>query len=408
MTHTGRIGSHIIGIPVILVRSDVLARHRPEIWTAQEGPPADPDRARFLAEATILHEIRHFHDALLCPPLYDRFMVEAERNAVTTAVLADLSKNGERDPEKTLGEKQLTLIQIHREMAADFKHRNAVAYEPAEIPGIGPAVNLVDLLEANALVTELTFLHQTLRESGYDHWLTMLSILPTKYTKIIGRFVRARKSFGEDLQRVANVLMWCCYRPDPSAALLNEVVSLPKREIDALCGAQVIGKQLAETTKRRNYGLFTIFETQSQARRFFTNAGDITELHAWCMALMRESKFRVDAYLRNVRDFPIPATGFFADADMVDERRLPFVRKADIRAAYGDVFSLSSTKDRQRRATLTCGFFPTFGTAPCLELNRVDLMLGVRYGLQRLLGEKVSYNHAMDKAYAMTYRQWME
>ncbi|ANP52966.1 hypothetical protein J2Z21_000539 [Streptomyces griseochromogenes] len=413
MTHTGRIGSHVIGVPVILIRSDVLARHRPEIWTAQDGPPEDPEGERLLAEATMLHEIRHFHDALLCPPLYDRFMVEAERNSVGAAVFADLSENGERDPAKRLGKEQRDLIDMHRATAADFKHRNACAYEPVEVPGIGPAITLVDLLEANALVTELFFLHRAVEhrtpgDSGYDHWLSLLSTLPAKYTKIISRFVRSRESFGEDLQRVSGVLMRCLYRPEPSAAALREVVGLPEREIDALCGPEVIGKQLAETTKRHNYALFTIFEPHQHARRVFTNAGDITELHARCAARMRESEFQVDAYLRNIRDFPVPATGFFADAAMLGERRLPFVRKADIRAAYGDVFSLSSTKDRQRRATLACGFFPTFGTVPCLELNRVDLMLGMRFGTQGLFGEKVSYNHAMDQAYVMTYRQWME
>lgn len=413
MTHTGRIGSHVIGVPVVLIRSDVLARHRPEIWTAQDGPPADPERERLLAEATILHEIRHFHDALLCPPLYDRFMVEAERNSVAAAVLADLSENGKRDPGKTLGEKQRDLIDLHRETAADFRQLNAPAYEPVGIPGIGLTITLVDLLEANAVVTELAFLHEAFRqhgrgEGGYDQWMSLQSTRPAKYTKVISCFLRTRDSFGEDLHRVSRVLMRCLYRPEPSAAALNEVVGLPEREIDALCRAEVIAEQLAETTKRHNYALFTIFEPRQSAGRVFTNAGDITALHAWCAARMRESEFRVDAYLRSIRDFPVPATGFFADAAMVDERGLPFVRTADIRAAYGDVLSLSSTKDRQRRATLGCGFFPTFGTTPCLELNRVDLMLGLRFGTQALFGEKVTYNHTMDQTYAMRYGQWME
>ncbi|QTD95865.1 hypothetical protein [Streptomyces cyanogenus] len=413
MTHTGRIGSHVIGVPVILIRSDVLARHRPEIWTSQDGPPADPERERLLAEATILHEIRHFHDALLCPPLYDRFMVEAERNSVAMAVLADLSENGEQDPARKIGEKQQALIDLHRQTAAGFQQRNAAAYEPARIPGIGPTITLGDLLEANAVVTELVFLQESFRqrgrgESGYDHWLSLLSALPAKYTKVIGRFLRTRESFDEDLQRVSRVLLRCLYRPEPSAAALNELVGLPEREIDALCRDEVIAEQLARTTERQNYALFTMWEPRHAPRRVFTNARDIADLHAWCRARMMESGFRVDTYLSNIRDFPVPATGFFADAAMVAERRLPFVRKSDIRAAYGDAFSLSSVKDQQRRATLACGFFPTFGTAPCLELQRVDLMLGLRFGTQGLFGQKVTYNHTMDQAYVMTYRQWME
>ncbi|KUM87273.1 MULTISPECIES: hypothetical protein [Streptomyces] len=408
MTHTGRIGSHVIGVPVILIRSDVLARHRPEIWTAPDGPSADPERERLLAEATILHEIRHFHDALLCPPLYDRFMVEAERNAVAATLIAALSENGERDPEKSLGEEHAELIELHRVNAARLARRNALAYERAAVSGIGPAITLVDLLEASALVTELSFLHAAFDEGAYDHWLSLRSSLPAKYTRIISRFSRTRDSFGEDLQRVSAVLMRCLYRPEPSAAALAEAAGLTEREIDALCDASVIAEQLAETEKRQNYALYTILEPEQHPRRVFTNAVDIAELHGLCRARMPATGFRVDAYHRDVRDFPVPATGFFADADMVTERRLPFVRKADIRAAYGDAFTLYSVKDRQRRATPACGYFPTFGTEPCLDLSRVDLMLGLRFGTQALLGEKVSYNHAMDQAYAALYRRWMD
>ncbi|WP_406166340.1 hypothetical protein OIE52_07910 [Streptomyces canus] len=393
---------------MILIRSDVLARHSPEIWTAQDGPSADPERERLLAEATILHEIRHFHDALLCPPLYDRFMIEAERNAVAATVIAALSENGERDPGKSLGDEHGHLIEMHRENAVRFTRRNAPAYKPASVSGIGQTITLVDLLEANALVTELSFLHEAFDGGAYDHWLSLRSSLPAKYTKIISRFSRTRESFGEDLQRVSAVLMRCLYRPEPSAAALNDVVGLTEGEIDALCDSRVIGEQLTETDQCQNYAMFTILEPDQHPRRVFTNAVDITELHGLCRTRMRESQFRVDAYHRGVRDFPVPATGFFADADMVTERRLPFVRKADIRAAYGDAFSLSSAKDRQRRATLACGFFPTFGTVPCLDLSRVDLMLGLRFGTQVLFGEKVSYNHAMDQAYAAVYRRWME
>ncbi|MFJ9154109.1 hypothetical protein ACIRP7_40070 [Streptomyces sp. NPDC102270] len=401
-------GSHVIGVPVILIRSDVLARHRPETWKAQDGPSADPERERLLAEATILHEIRHFHDALLCPPLYDRFMIEAERNAVALTVIAALSENGERNPGKVLGEEHTELIERHRVNAARLARRNAAAYEPASVSGIGPAITLVDLLEANALVTELSFLHEAFDEGAYDHWLSLRGSLPAKYTKIIIRFIRTRDTYGEDLQRVSAVLMRCLYRPEPSAAALNEAVGLTDSEIDALCDARVIEEQLTETEKRHNYALFTILEPDQHPRPVFTNAVDITELHDLCRTGMRASRFRVDAYHRAIRDFPVPATGFFADADMVTERRLPFVRKADIRAAYGDAFSLSGAKDRQRRTTLACGFFPTFGTVPCLDLSRVDLMLGLRFGTQALLGEKVSYNHAMDQAYAAVYRRWME
>ncbi|MFF4029847.1 hypothetical protein ACFYZ2_08740 [Streptomyces sviceus] len=393
---------------MILIRSDVLARHRPEVWWAQDGPSADPERERLLAEATILHEIRHFHDALLCPPLYDRFMVEAERNAVAATLIAALSENGERDPGKSLGKEHAELIETHRANAARLARRNAPAHEPASVSGIGPAVTLVDLLEASALVTELSFLHEAFDEGAYDHWLSLRSTLPAKYTKIISRFSRTRESFAEDLQRVSAVLMRCLYRPEPSAAALAEVAGRPEREIDALCDARVIAAQLTETEKLQNYALFTILEPDGHPRRVFTNAVDITALHNLCRARMPATSFRVDAYHRGVRDFPVPATGFFADADMVSERRLPFVRKADIRAAYGDAFTLYSVKDRQRRATPACGYFPTFGAVPCLDLSRVDLMLGLRFGTQLLLGEKVSYNHAMDLAYAAVYRRWME
>jgi hypothetical protein len=408
MTHAGRVGSHVIGVPVILARSDVLARHRPDIWSAPvPSAAADAAREGRLAEATILHEVRHFHDSLLCPPLYDRFMVAVERNAVAATLLGDKMREGlgPLGP-GALDNRQRALIELHRETVKDVGHRHEAAYRPVFVEEIGAAVTLTDMLEANAMVTELCFLDSTPDGQAYDHWLSLTSVLPEKYTKIINWFVRSRESFSEDLDRVGNVLMWCLYRQDASPKALADVIGLADTRIDALCDVREIPQRLETARRARQFALFQLQDTE-RARRYFTSVQDIIDVHTRCLTRMSDIAFRTPAYVHEVACFPMPATGFFADEAMIKNRTLPFVRKADIRSAYGDVFSMSSSKDQERRTAVACGLFPTLGIAPCLELNRVHLTLALRFITQGLFEEKVSYNFSMDQAFAELSREWI-
>jgi len=75
------------GIPVLFIKNDVMFRSfdlsddyfklLDEDGGAKPGLAfGDDEVAAFERFATMLHELRHFHDALLCQPLFDKFLLQ--------------------------------------------------------------------------------------------------------------------------------------------------------------------------------------------------------------------------------------------------------------------------------------------------------------------------------------------
>ena len=91
------------GIPVLFIKNDAMFRslNLPDDYSKlldEDGRAipglafGDDEVAAFERFATILHELRHFHDALLCRPLFDKFLLQHKITWYTLQLINRLAR----------------------------------------------------------------------------------------------------------------------------------------------------------------------------------------------------------------------------------------------------------------------------------------------------------------------------
>ena len=397
MSHApGALGSHVVGVPAIFIRSDVLAHYDPQTWDYESPDDGDPVFQRLAAEGTILHELRHFHDALLIPSLFVRFILEVKRNLLAAKILGE-SKG--QQPDLLIPDNASELAQYKEDLAA-YKRLNLPGSRKIDIPWLGASVGLSDLLEANAVTTELAFLGLRLGEGEFSaQWPTLLNARPMNYRRIVERMLLPGVSLLASLARLNRLLTTCLYADDEPVRLFARITSAGPPVLDEYCHPKTIASRVQSYWSTHEIKIIEYGYTD-QLRRYFLTASEIFDLRERCLCEFAKWQFDLLGYHDHIDDLPIPPTVFFPSDEMVKERTLPFVRKNDLRHKYGDAFSILFRRDKSRRTTLACGIIPTPGFGSWTALNRVDTMLAVRYLSQTLFEERVTYNATLDSAYA--------
>ncbi|MER7455485.1 hypothetical protein [Micromonospora sp. NPDC126480] len=396
---SGRVGAHLIGVPVIFLRSDVLSRLDPQAWPVHGTTGQHPEPDRLGALATIHHEIRHFHDALLTPFLFHRFLLEVQRNAIGGRVLASAFARGSTPQADMLNDEERELVARHRRDVREHRRVFADCYATATVDWLG-ALSVSDLLEANAVVTEYQALAPLLGEELLARrWTEWSGTVPTKYTAVVNRLMVPGEPFTRNLRRINRVLMWCLYGAESPLRRFTAATNCAwPGLLDRLCGAPAIERSLRAALRRERYEVWQLGDDEATAR-YYLGARDLVDYRRQYEEALRGADFRLDGYVESLAATPVPPTCFYADDDMVRTRRVPFVRKADLRTAYGDAYVLGLMRDAARRTTLSAGIIPTPGHRSCVALNRVDTMLAMRYLTQEIFGDQVTYSTLLDNLY---------
>jgi hypothetical protein len=166
-------GYFVRGIPVVFLKNDILFRDRDASddyfrLVADDGggrPDAPFDHAAaaaFERFATLFHELKHFHDALLCRPLFEQFL---RQNKLTWAVMQIISRLAKRrhlpssvnDPIWKTDPELALLKRITDDADEDSYNRSPGLYTRAMIER--QEIGLDHLLEASAMTTELLHLY---------------------------------------------------------------------------------------------------------------------------------------------------------------------------------------------------------------------------------------------------------
>lgn len=194
------------GIPVIFVEIETALRSNPHVdaylsfyRTCEDQNIKDPSLTPELCRGyehfvTALHEIRHFHDALLCRPLFERFLL---RNCISWCVaqlVPRIPPGVERIPidwnDASLATRRdlVHLRDIVLAFDKQYFSRFNTLYDPCSFRG--RHITLNHLLEANAIVTELVHLYAVHGvRSTNDYYENVVVRLPALYTFLIECFL---------------------------------------------------------------------------------------------------------------------------------------------------------------------------------------------------------------------------
>ncbi len=211
-------GYFVRGIPVVFLKNDILFRDRDASddyfrLVADDGggrPDAPFDHAAaaaFERFATLFHELKHFHDALLCRPLFEQFL---RQNKLTWAVIQIINRLAKRrhlpsivnDPIWKTDPELAQLKRIIDDADEDAYNRSPGLYTRAMIEQ--QEIELDHLLEASAMTTELLHLYAVHGVDAMERYhAQVVTNTEPLYRFLLERFVAL---FESDLVRGTDAL----------------------------------------------------------------------------------------------------------------------------------------------------------------------------------------------------------
>lgn len=353
----GTAGLHILGLPALFVRSDVFARGQPDVW----DDPSDTSypEPSLEAPATIVHELRHFHDSLTSPHLRLLCFAEAERCLVWQAMVAAVVLD-------TAAEARDRLAQLVADHRANVRGIDDLIQEwGAPFIAGGVAVSLRDLLELLGTLAELAWLRSSTHDRLFDRLAVdiiqqrrslatvfehasvdrdrpptpgQLRVLYRAAIRALADAVSPTAALADHLERAAGAAS-----PDDVAtaesvrvAFMESQDSRPSFEFETIDPGPGGGAPPGAPTVST-----WIDEADAVARMYVT------------------SDFELFAYSARARVAMAPATVIYPTEEMVARHTYPFGRRRELAARYGGCWPMSEERDAERRTTYGLATFPT-------------------------------------------------
>jgi hypothetical protein len=426
------------GFPVVFIKNDVLFRSRDygdeyfkligEDGGAKPGFRFDEDAAQaFSRYATSIHELRHFHDALLCRPLFEQFLRQQKITLAVLQVIARLAKlqrlpKGSNDP--IWSDTELAdLKQLIDHADEGTFARSAGLYESGMIEN--DSISLEHLLEASATNAELLHLYVV---HGVDamalYYRSVVAKADKLYTLLIVRFVAIH---GGDIVRGVDALscalaislyssefpvarfvsMYSAFREDPKS-LRTEVESWFANPFPH--GDDLARRVYGESLVRRDSGepvdlsrlvghestlceLVSLHRTLYDARR--------TLIHSY----IQEARCRADFYVEHLHEFAAPAILYYPVDAESSATVVPAILESELQAHGIEHFLIAGSDAEGGRIALAgLRHFPA--TPSCVSFVVTDQLLFANFCHRYLFeGTERLYSRGVDEVYLQTLRK---
>ena len=250
------LGYFLQGIPVIFVEIETALRSNPDLDAYQtfyqacedrhiKDPSLTPELCRGYEHfVTALHEIRHFHDALLCRPLFEQFLLRNQVSWCVAQIVSMIPPGVERIPIDWSNCRLLTLgdaVQL-RDIALAFDEqyfsRFDTLYDPCTFNG--RAITLDYLIETNAIVTELLHLYAVhgVRSSTDYYTNVVVRLSDPQYTFLIESFLELYGDLIGAIIALYATIPFCLYSSRNPTQTFCELMDRYKhnpRSIFAVC-----------------------------------------------------------------------------------------------------------------------------------------------------------------------------
>jgi hypothetical protein len=223
------LGYFLQGIPVIFVEIETALRSNPDLEayvsfyrTCEDQHIKDPSLTPELCRGyehfvTALHEIRHFHDALLCRPLFEHFLLRNHISWCVAQLVSRIPRGVERIPIDWSNAALSSLRDlVHlRDIVLAFDEQYFTQfntlYDPCSFRGRDITLN--HLIETNAIVTELVHLYAVhgVRSTNDYYENVVVRLLDSQYTFLIECFLEPYGDLIGAMTALYAIIPFCLY-----------------------------------------------------------------------------------------------------------------------------------------------------------------------------------------------------
>jgi hypothetical protein len=433
------LGYFLQGIPVVFLEIEVALRSHPELRAyldflkkCEEEDVKDPILSPDLCLgyerfATFVHEFRHFHDGLLCTPLFEMFLV---RNEVSWCIAQLVSRTplgvnriplDWHDPRlATVGDLSFLKETIFGSDELYFR-RYPTLYDSYTL--LNAEVNLDYLIETNAIVAELLQLYSVhgMRSvwSYYQH--TIMHLEDQKYTLLITSFERLYGDLLAAITALYFVIPFCLFSsPDPTRTFCEIVkqYQTKPRAMFELCNPANL---------RYCFRNESVIEDYVDKLTLVNRAGPIhiklEELGQFAKGLMHfhrtmyrcrkqlintyigEFEYRADLYFERMGELPIPPILFYPDVSV--QGTVKGVPEQEFRTRNLPLYKIAAwPSNRPEGEIVLAGMTSLPGSEPAVTFDVADMQLVYAYFYRAAFqGETSFYTPVVDHMYEQLLRE---
>lgn len=348
------LGFFLRGIPVIFVRSDIALRsnnsmlHYLDFYRkCQKNQKYDHSFTDDLCtgyESFVapLHEIRHFHDALLSRDLFQLFLLQNEKLWYAFQLIGNLTVGKDDLPldlnsdsiKRRATAQASVVIDAMRESEARFAARHDELFREPDLLN-GKPIYLSHLLETNAVVCELLNLRQVHGEAAAERYyrdkVIPLGACYPQYTMLLEYFTEVYGALTSAMATLYFIISYCLYQYDGHpvkvfCSMARESVTDRDRLLQR-CGPQSLQKlfdkeaELEEAVNKvRLVNPLTRVALQPVYSDFINDLIDFPRSIYRCRkdlvtTYVNEWKYRADLYFEKLDKLPLPPLLFYPEEE---------------------------------------------------------------------------------------------
>lgn len=417
------------GIPVIFIKNDAVFRSfdpsdiyfdlLDEDGGAKPGLTFGADQVvAFERFATMLHELRHFHDSLLCPPLFNKFLLQHKITWYTLQLINRLARHRylprqitdpiwDRDP--GLGALKMMLLDADAEL---FDR-----YPELETPSLvdGDKVTLDHLLEASAITTELLHLYAVHGREAMEvyYWQAVLKsdelyhLLVKKSVALCGEDITSGVSA---LYRALAISLYGSNTPVQRFSSLFSDLQTGQAKVEAEFDDWLSRPFPAEEDLERAVLLERLQYLESGDPVRIELEPAMEELALFHQTLYRARRalidlyvkrfgYRASAYVEYLHELPSPPILFYPIEAYTPATIAPAMLEADLKNSAIDYYLIAGT-DEERGRVVLAGLRAIPPTHPCVSFEAVDTILFANFCYGYLFeGREQCYSRGVDEQY---------
>jgi hypothetical protein len=438
--HQKTLGYFLQGVPVVFLEIESIFGSNKDVLEYLElnsacefgriqNPALTPTLCRgYERSVTVLHEIRHFHDALLCRPLFDQFLLRNE----TSWCMAQLIRSMPRDMDRiqiNWGDSRLGAshrARLFKELI--FRADEAYFSKFQELNDayicLGHEIRLDYLIETNAIVTELLHLYKTLGvRSVRDYYGYVVSSLQEpKYTLLLACFCEL---YGDVIPAVIALyaaIPFCLYsslNPTKTFCELAERCKVNPALVHSLCNASSL-KACFENEREleehiRAIRIFSVdgpVEVNVEALPDPYFAGALIQFHRTMYDCRKklidkyivEFNYAPGPYYERLSELPLPPLLFYPDVSAQGEVR--GVREQEFQKRGEPLYKIAASQHPEGDIVFA-GLTSLSGTEPAVRFEIADIQLAYAYFYKAAFEGKTSvYTPVVDHMYERTLREF--
>jgi hypothetical protein len=436
------LGYFLQGIPVIFIEIETALRSNPNLHAYQSFYRAcedqdikDPSLTPELCQGyehfvTALHEIRHFHDALLCRPLFEHFLLRNQISWCVAQIVSRIPLGVERIPIDWNDARLLNLRDVvHlRDIVLAFDEQyfsrfNAL-YDPRTFRGRDITLNY--LIETNAIVTELVHLYSVHGvRSTHDYYTNVVVRLSDpQYTFLIECFLELYGDLIVAITALYAIIPFCLYSSRNPTQTFCELMELHKhspRSIFAVCNP---------LTLKRCFDLEASLRDEVQNTMFFDLDGrpiqvrmedlpdrelaeGLINFHSTMYDCRRrlidkyigEFEYNAGLYFERLNELPIPPMLFFPEVSA--SGGVKGVHEQEFIQRKQPIYQIAAHLGSDPTNPIVFAGLTTFlGSEPAIPLAIADLQLAYAYFYNAAFQGKTSfYTPMVDHMYEKLMRE---